>query len=100
VAAIRRYYSLVPGDTAAAWPLMTPGYQTNHAGGRAAYDRFWAPVRSVAATDVRTTGSNRVAATITYRYDDGHVEVDDTVFQLVETGGVLRIAESTVLSSG
>ena len=97
VDAIRRYYTLVPNDTADAWPLMTAAYQTNHAGGRQAYDRFWAPVRTVTATNIRATGTNRVEATITYRYDDGRVSVEPTSFELVESDGVLKIAESTVV---
>ncbi|MGT2427128.1 serine/threonine-protein kinase [Amnibacterium kyonggiense] len=95
VAAIERYYALVPGDTDAAWPLMTADYQTNHAGGRAAYDAFWAQVRSVRATDVRQIGTDEVEATLTYTRSSG-VEVDDTTFRLVDEGGVLKIAESSV----
>lgn len=98
--AIRRYYTLVPNDTADAWPLMTAAYQTNHAGGRQAYDRFWAPVRSVTATNVHATGADSVVATITYHYDDGHVTTEVTSFQLVESGGILKIDGSTVVSSG
>jgi serine/threonine protein kinase len=100
VAAIQRYYSLVPNDLADAWPLMTTSYQSDHAGGRQAYDRFWAPVRTVTATRVRATGTNRVEATITYHYDDGRVTAEDTVFQLVRVDGVLKIADSSVVGSG
>ncbi|RIX28860.1 serine/threonine protein kinase [Amnibacterium setariae] len=99
VAAIRRYYSLVPGNTAAAWQLLTAGYQQNHAGGRASYDEFWRPVRSISATDVRSIGSDAVEATLTYRRSDGSVTVEDTTFRLVRDGGVLKIADSDVVSS-
>ncbi|MBW4042378.1 MAG: protein kinase [Acidobacteria bacterium] len=99
VAAIEHYYTLVPGDTADAWQLMTAAYQTNHAGGRQSYDAFWAPVRSVSATQVRSIGTGRVEATITYVRDTGARTVEDTTFVLVEDGGVLKIADSSVVSS-
>jgi serine/threonine protein kinase len=38
--AITSYYALMPRNTDAAWPRMTASYQTNHAGGRQAYQRF------------------------------------------------------------
>ncbi|GAA2753582.1 serine/threonine-protein kinase [Amnibacterium kyonggiense] len=95
VAAIERYYTLVPGNTDAAWPLMTADYQQNHAGGRAAYDEFWAQVRSIRATNVRQIGPDQVEATLTYTRASG-VEVDDTTFRLVREGGVLKIADSAV----
>ena len=96
VAAIRHYYTLVPNDTSGAWPLLTAAYQSGHAGGRQAYDRFWAPVRSISATNVRSIGTNLVEATLTYRRDDGSVSVEDTTFRLVQEGGVLKIADSSV----
>ena len=99
VAAIERYYALVPGDTASAWQQLTAGYQTGHAGGRASYDAFWRAVRSVSATDVRSIGTNEVEVTLTYRRTDGSVAVEDTTFRLVEEGGVLKIADSSVVSS-
>jgi hypothetical protein len=99
VNAISRYYGLVPGNTSAAWPLMTSSYQANHAGGRAAFDRFWAPVRSVSAGGIRATGGDTVQATITYRYDDGRVVTEVTSYRMVAEGGVLKIADSSVLSS-
>src|SRR5215204_6088782 len=40
--AITSYYALMPGNTNQAWPRMTASYQANHAGGRQAYERFWA----------------------------------------------------------
>ena len=96
--AIRHYYSLVPRDTGDAWSLMTADYQTNHAGGRASYDAFWAPVTAVSATDVRAIGTDRVEATITY-HRHGGTTVEDTTFVLVPEGGVLKIADSSVVSS-
>ena len=99
VSAISRYYGLVPGNLNTAWGLLTPEYQANHAGGRNAYDRFWAPVGSASATNVRATGADSVQATITYRYRSGKVTTEVTGFRMVAQGGVLKIADSTVISS-
>ncbi|MGN6446254.1 serine/threonine-protein kinase [Amnibacterium sp.] len=95
-ATIEHYYTLVPRNTAAAWPLMTAAYQSGHAGGRASYDAFWAQVRSVTATNVRRIADDRVEATLTYRRDSG-VSVENTVFRLVREGGVWKIADSAVV---
>jgi hypothetical protein len=95
VATIQRYYTLVPRDTSAAWPLLTASYQTNHAGGRRGFDSFWAPVQSVSATNVRQIGTNLVRATLTYRRSSG-TSVEVTTFRLVNEGGVLKIADSSV----
>ena len=95
VAAIQRYYTLVPRNTSAAWPLMTASYQTNHAEGRANFDAFWGQVQSVSATNVRQVGTNLVRATLTYRRSSG-TSVEVTTFRLVNEGGVLKIADSSV----
>jgi hypothetical protein len=95
VATIQRYYTLVPRNTSAAWPLLTANYQTNHAGGRRGFDSFWAPVQSVSATNVRQIGTNLVRATLTYRRSSG-TSVEVTTFRLVNEGGVLKIADSSV----
>jgi hypothetical protein len=99
VAAIEDYYSLVPDDTAAAWPLMTADYQENHAGGRDAYEAFWAPVDQVDAEDVTASVPGEAQATLVYTYDDGSVTEEVTSFVLVEEDGVLKISDSTVISS-
>ena len=44
--AITSYYALIPGNTDRAWPRMTTSYQTNHAGGRQAYEQFWSAIRA------------------------------------------------------
>jgi serine/threonine protein kinase len=97
--AITTYYGLLPDDTDAAWPLLTAGYQRSPSGGREGYERFWAPVRDVAVSNVRATPPDRVTATITYSYDDGRKAVESTRYRLVDEDGVLKIAASEVLSS-
>jgi hypothetical protein len=93
------YYALLPGDLDAAWPLMTADYQENHAGGRDAYNAFWAAIESVEITEISAPAPDQVQATLIYRYRDGGVVQEVTAYRLVDEAGVLKIAASEVLSS-
>ena len=99
VESITSYYALVPGQLDDAWPLMTADYQVNHVGGRDAYDFFWGQVAEVAVADVIATPPDRAQATLTYTFTDGQVVQEVTAYRLVDEGGVLKIAETSVLSS-
>ena len=90
------YYALLPGDLDAAWPLMTADYQENHAGGRDAYNAFWAAIESVEIAEVSAPAPDQAQATLIYRYRDGSVVQEVTAYRLVEEGGVLKIAASEV----
>ncbi len=98
-AAISSYYTLVPRNLDQAWPLMTAEYQTQHAGGRAAYNRFWGGFSAVSATQVTGSSPSTATALITYTRLDGTVIRERTTYRLVDEGGVLKIADSTVMSS-
>jgi hypothetical protein len=97
---ISAYYKLVPGNLTAAWPWMTAGYQQNHAGGWSGYTKFWGAVASVQASGIVAQGSTSVVATIRYNDKSGQVVVERTSFGLVRENGQLKIASSSVLSSG
>jgi eukaryotic-like serine/threonine-protein kinase len=97
--AITSYYALMPTGTDEAWTRMTANYQTNHAGGRRGYERFWAPIRRVSVSGVVGRPPGRAEATITYFYRSGRVDTERTGFGLVEEGGQLKISSSTVISS-
>lgn len=97
--AVTDYYALLPGSLDAAWPLMTTDYQENHVGGRAAYDDFWGDVTGVTISDVVATAPDRAQATLTYSFTDGSVVEEVTAYRFVDEGGVLKIAETAVLSS-
>jgi len=97
--AIEDYYDLVPGDTDGAWRLMTADYQQNHAGGRDSYNAFWSPVDQVEAEDITAAAPGNVQARIVYTYRDGTVTEEVTSFVLVAEDGVLKVADSTVISS-
>ena len=97
--AITSYYALMPRNTDAAWTGMTASYQTNHAGGREAYQRFWDAVSKITVADVRGIPPDSAQATLTYYFKDGRVVRERTAYGLVDEGGSLKINSSTVLSS-
>jgi serine/threonine protein kinase len=97
-AAISGYYGLLPRNLDEAWPLMTADYQTRVAGGRAAYGRFWSGFSAVTATEVAGSPPSTATALITYTRTDGVVIRERTTFGLVNEGGVLKIASTTVTS--
>jgi hypothetical protein len=89
----------MPRNTDAAWPEMTASYQTNHAGGRQAYQRFWDAISRITVADVRGIPPDSAQATLTYYFKDGRVVRERTAYGLVDEGGRLKINSSTVLSS-
>jgi eukaryotic-like serine/threonine-protein kinase len=97
--AITSYYALMPRNTDAAWPRMTASYQTNHAGGRQAYQRFWDAINKITVSDVRGVPPSSAQATITYYFKDGRVVRERTGYGLVDDEGRLKINSTTVLSS-
>jgi serine/threonine protein kinase len=99
VQAITSYYALMPENTDQAWPRMTASYQTNHAGGRRSYERFWGAIGRVKVRDVTASPPSHAQATLTYYFKDGRVVIERTSYALVRQGGTLKINDSTVLSS-
>lgn len=99
VQAVTSYYGLLPDDLDSAWLLMTADYQDNHVGGRDAYGAFWGDVADVSISDVTATAPDGAQATLTYAFTDGSVVQEITAYRLVDEGGVLKIAATTVLSS-
>ena len=78
---------------------MTVSYQTNHAGGRQAYQQFWNAVDRISVADVRGMPPSSAQATLTYYFKDGRVVRERTGYGLVNERGRLKINSSTVLSS-
>jgi eukaryotic-like serine/threonine-protein kinase len=89
----------MPRNTDAGWPRMTALYQTNHAGGRQAYQRFWDAVSKITVADVQGIPPYSARATLTYYFKGGRVVRERTAYGLVNEGGRLKISSSTVLSS-
>jgi hypothetical protein len=96
VAAVRDYYHLLPGDTADAWQRLTAGYQAE-AGGRGGYEQFWHGFRSVAVSDEQYR-DGAVFADLTYTRTDGSRTSETRSFSLVAEDGILKIADSQVVS--
>lgn len=80
------YYGLLPGNLDAAWPNMTPAYQSSVAGGRTSYNNFWNTVQQVTVSNVVATPPSTVVATIHITYKNGTSEDDRTTFGLVKAG--------------
>lgn len=78
---------------------MTAAYQSGHAGGRTGYENFWQPIRRVTVHNVSGRPPDQAVATITYYYRDGRVVRERTAYTFQKQGGVLKIADSRVLSS-
>jgi hypothetical protein len=96
---IAGYYRLVPDHLDQGWVYLTPDYQRNHAGGMSGYTQFWSQIQSVSASDIVAQSPATVVATLTYHYRDGRIVQERTSFGMVESGGVWKIASTSVLSS-
>ncbi|HVH24405.1 MAG TPA: serine/threonine protein kinase, partial [Pseudonocardia sp.] len=68
--AVRDYYALLPGNTEAAFGLLSSGAQAK-SGGRAGFDRFYAGLQSVTLQNLRQTGDNTAEATVVFVRRDG-----------------------------
>ena len=97
--AISHYYTLVPGNLDEAWGYMTPYYQQNTAKGMTGYQEFWDGVKSVTVSDIVSQPPSTVIATITYYDKDGTTVQERTSFGLVFSGGIWKIASSSVQTS-
>ena len=97
--AISSYYALMPGNTDAGWARLTPTFQTGIARDRQYYESFWRGVERVVVSDATGSPPDTAEATITYYFTDGSVSVERTSYRLVNDGGVLKLDDSTVLSS-
>ncbi|MDP9116160.1 MAG: serine/threonine protein kinase [Actinomycetota bacterium] len=95
IQAVDAYYVLLPGNTDAAWNRLTAGYQ-NQTGGRSNYDSFWSTFRSIQVGNERTQGG-QVLADLRYTSTNGNVSTETRSFQLVREGGILKIADSSVV---
>jgi hypothetical protein len=56
-------------------------------------------VDTVRVSNVEPAPPSQAAATLTYNFRDGRTVVERTAYRLIDDGGSLRIAASTVLSS-
>ncbi|MEQ0560581.1 serine/threonine-protein kinase [Amycolatopsis sp. NEAU-NG30] len=85
--ALAAYYGLLPGNTQAAWNLLTPHFKASRNQTYERYASWWGQFKSVKATDVKEVGPNRVSARVLY--DGGQAETD--TFTMVQVNGVWMI---------
>jgi eukaryotic-like serine/threonine-protein kinase len=96
--AVRDYYGLLPGDTNAAFDLLTDRAQRK-SGGKKTYEKFWNTIAAVTVEDTKVEG-DRVAAVLRYDTKRGKTSRETTSFALVEEGGQLLIDNFKRLGSG
>jgi serine/threonine protein kinase len=86
------YYGMLPGNAAAAWPLLSPGYQSS-SGGYDSYLQFWSQFSSVTVSDVVQNGDT-ATGTITYHYKDGQVTSEQRWCRIGSVNGQTLIMDS------
>jgi eukaryotic-like serine/threonine-protein kinase len=69
-AVVQNYYGLLPGNTAAAWQMLSAQAQ-GQSGSRGGYENFYGGMESVGLRNVRQTGENTVEATVVFDPRDG-----------------------------
>jgi serine/threonine protein kinase len=89
------YYSLLPGDTAAAWPLLSPEMQSR-VGSYEDYDGFWSTIDSVTVDEATSSGSDAVEVSLTYT-TDGDSEQEVRRLQLEESDDGYLIVDDEVV---
>ncbi|WP_219415972.1 serine/threonine-protein kinase [Pseudonocardia nigra] len=70
VAFVQNYYGLLPGNTDAAFALLSPSAQAA-SGGRSGFENFYGGMESVSLQNVRQTGENTVEATVVFDRREG-----------------------------
>jgi serine/threonine protein kinase len=78
------YYALLPGDTDAAWPLLSSEMQAE-VGSYDDYVGFWSTIDSVSVDDTTALGETSVEVTLTYT-TDGVSEQEVRQIDLTEQG--------------
>jgi len=67
---VEQYYGLLPGNTDAAWGMLSFDAQAA-SGGREAFDTFWQGIAAVSLENVQTVGQGTVEATVNFTRTDG-----------------------------
>ncbi|HXV92913.1 MAG TPA: protein kinase [Pseudonocardia sp.] len=87
VAFVQNYYGLLPGNTDAAWELLSPQAQAQ-SGGRSGFDDFYGGMSDVTITDARSAGDGVVQATVVFTRSDGSTSREPYSFVVSE--GVIQ----------
>jgi hypothetical protein len=78
---VQSYYALLPGNTEAAFALLSSGAQAQ-SGGRAGFDRFYGGLQSVTLQNLRPTGATTAEATVVFVRRDGSTSSEPYRFQM------------------
>ncbi len=88
------YYGMLPGNAAAAWPLLSSGYQSS-SGGYDNYLQFWGEFSSVTVSGVTENGDT-ATGTVTYHYKNGQVTSEQRWCRVGSVNGQTVILDSQV----
>ncbi len=89
------YYSLLPGDTRAAWNILSDDYRASTTYG--AYQGFWRTISAVRVDGVAESGNQSVDVRLTYTSADGGTESETRRLYLVESDGGYQIDNDEVI---
>jgi hypothetical protein len=90
---VQNYYSLLPGNTAAAWNLLSPTAQ-DASGGRSGFESFYGRMQSVSLENIRQTGDDTVEATVVFAEQNGRTTREPYRFVISTDGNERTIMES------
>ncbi|WP_232664359.1 serine/threonine-protein kinase [Pseudonocardia sp. TRM90224] len=88
IAYVQNYYAQLPGNTEAAWAMLSPRAQAK-SNGRAGFDSFWAQFDSVRLDNPRETGPDFVRATVVFVRKDGTTSSEPYSFVINRPNGVM-----------
>ncbi|GLW94829.1 serine/threonine-protein kinase [Actinokineospora globicatena] len=91
--ALRNYYSLLPGNTKAAWDLLTDKARDKSRGWES-FTKFYDGLSAVELLEAKAEG-NRVAAQIKFTHKNGKDSKEPYVYAFVQQDGVLKIDNFT-----
>jgi serine/threonine protein kinase len=78
---VQGYYALLPGNTDAAFAMLSTAAQAQ-SGGRAGYNGFYGTLQSVSLQNVRRTGANSAEATVVFVRRDGSSSSEPYRFEM------------------
>ncbi|WP_148616380.1 serine/threonine-protein kinase [Nocardioides rubriscoriae] len=87
------YYGLLPGDTEAAYALLSPSYGSSYA----QYDGFWRTIEAVDVRDVTAVDDTTVDVSLTYTTSDGGTDDETRRLYLEPTDDGYVIVDDTVV---
>lgn len=85
--ALAAYYSLIPGNLAAAYALLTDNFKRAKSPSFERYSSFWKDYSAMNVSNVSELGGNTVRATLTYVKVGGGTSTENATFTLVQQGG-------------